>query len=95
MVRGCQRKIYVVKNPESPLFEEAYFILKQNLPRKTEVSPNEMAEEAKRIVKDVCGLAPLYPKTGNIFHNRLLAFVLGAAASSALIGSVALTLAFL
>ncbi len=90
MVRGCQRRIYVVKNTDSALFEEAYFILKRNPSPQPAVSESEMAEEADRIVKDVYGFAPLCRRRS--FGTKILAFVLGAAASSVLFGITALVI---
>jgi len=95
MVRGCQRRIYVVRNPSSPLFEEAYFILKRNNAPQPVVSESEMAMEADRIVRDVCGFSVVCRRRNSGFGPKVLAFVLGAAASSAVIGSIALTLAFI
>ena len=89
MVRGCQRKIYVVKSTESPLFEEAYFILKRNPAHQTAISESEMAREANRIVQDICGVSNLYRKNNGL-GTKVWAFVLGAAASSAVMGSLAL-----
>ena len=92
MVRGCQRRIYIVKNTDSSLFEEAYFILKRNPTPQPAVSESEMAAEANRIVQDVYGFSPICRRRGNGIAAKIPAFVLGAAASSALIGSVALVL---
>ena len=50
MVRGCEKRIYYVKNPESELFDEAYLVLKR-AQRGTAVSPRELELEAMRIVR--------------------------------------------
>ncbi len=94
MVRGCQKQIYYVKNPRSPLFAEAYFILRG----KEGPAPGEaeMAAEAQRIVEE-------FSHTGSpsqrwrhtaLPGQKFGAFVVGAASSSAIIGTIALLLAF-
>ena len=90
MMKGCQKKIYYMKNPPGKYFEEAYLILKRDIPESKEYmrSP-DLACEADRIVRDASNyFAP--PKTH--FFNRGVAFALGAASSSALIGTIALIL---
>ena len=94
MLRGCQKRIYVIRKPESALFEEAYFLLK---PTRDEAA---MQREAERIVSEVYGFAAEYTqnkkgggKMGS-FGVRFMAFLAGAAVSSAAIGSVALPLTF-
>ena len=48
-MRGCERKVLYLKNCESQLFDEAYFVLRKN----TETPPcaNDMLEEATRIIR--------------------------------------------
>lgn len=52
MVRGCQKKIIYVKNTDSDVFDEAYFILSDKIPEATEEC--DMVEEANRILGE-CG----------------------------------------
>lgn len=89
MLRGCQKRIYYMKNPGSRYFEEAYLVLKKDIPesRTNTVSP-DLASEADRIVRDACDYFSPTPKHNYI--GRAAAFALGAASSSALIGTVAL-----
>ena len=47
MIKGCSRKVIVIKNPESELFEEAYFIVN---PKKSERKQNDLLAEANRII---------------------------------------------
>ena len=87
-MRGCEKKIYYVKNAESPYFEEAYFILRRD--PGTAATAGTLAEEADRIIHETGGR---FEKAGRAPIHRLppaLAFALGAVASSALIGTVAL-----
>lgn len=93
MVRGCQKRIYYIRDPRSALFAEAYFVLKNRegaLPRE-----GELAAEAQRIVSDFdrssCFAVRRSHHTGA--GQKLGAFVIGAASSSALIGGIALLLA--
>ncbi|MBQ4354140.1 MAG: hypothetical protein IJC71_04525 [Clostridia bacterium] len=89
MLRGCQKKIYYMKNPGSRYFEEAYLILKNDLPKNTiPAAGSDLAAEADRIVRDACSYFAPPPKTR--LFGRAAAFALGAATSSALIGTVAL-----
>ena len=99
MLRGCQKRVYVIRKPDSRLFEEAYFLLKPNTGNHV---PEEaaMLREAERIVSEVYGFAAEYTRkkadrghTG-AFGVRFMAFLAGVAASSAAIGSVALLLTF-
>ena len=52
MVRGCQKKIIYVKNTDSKVFDEAYFVLSDKIPEATEEC--DMVEEANRILGE-CG----------------------------------------
>lgn len=52
MIRGCQRKILMLKNTESPLFEEAYFILRHNGTALTASTKTNMIKEANRIISE-------------------------------------------
>ena len=83
MIRGCQRRIYYVRNPESEIFDEAYFVIKRNYRgRGTSLDGGEeLGGEAKRISSLLdsgrsggCRSAP---------GGRLLAFAAGAAAATA------------
>ncbi len=99
MIKGCQRKIYHVKTTNSTIFEEVYFVLKKNI--STEYMPgihhihdSEMAEEAERIISELCHECAntKKPRIGKI--SKAGAFALGAVSSSAVIGTLALLLAF-
>lgn len=97
MLRGCQKRIYYMKNPGSKYFEEAYLILKKDAPQSKNPAlsydfSRDLASEADRIVRDACNYFSPPPKTR--LFGRAAAFALGAASSSALIGTVALVLSF-
>lgn len=48
MIKGCSRKVIVVKDPGSDLFEEAYFIVS---PKESERGASEFLLEANRIIQ--------------------------------------------
>ncbi len=90
MLRGCQKRIYHIRKLDSAYFEEAYLVLRSGFPESG--GSSDLAAEAERIVKESCGCPGLYPKHPLVM-NRGLAFALGAASSSALIGTIALLIA--
>ena len=47
MIKGCQKNIIFLKNTESELFDEAYFVMKPNAPQKSE---KDIIWEATRLV---------------------------------------------
>ena len=49
MVRGCQRKVIFLKNTESKIFSEAYFIVDDKAPESCEA---DMIREANRIIEE-------------------------------------------
>jgi len=71
MVKGCQRRVLHLKNPESGLFEEAFFFLKS--PPPPESGAREMVEEANRIL---LGCRTAEPRRRPRFFGA--AFFLGA-----------------
>lgn len=91
MVRGCQKRIYYIKDPRSALFTEAYFVLKSD--GKTLPGERELAVEAARLVDDMerRDRLPCYAQRSPV-GQRIGAFVIGAASSSAVIGGIALLL---
>ena len=83
MVRGCEKRIYYVKNPESEIFDEAYLVLRRQSSGKA-ATPREIELEAKRIVMGVAGEKP----DGKLIlkSEKFRAFLAGAALSAAVIG---------
>lgn len=49
MVRGITRQVVVVKSPETNMFEQAIFLLREDALEKHGVSEGELLEEARRI----------------------------------------------
>ena len=94
MVKGCQRKIYYLKNTGSKYFEEAYLVLKREENGKAQASQTELSE---RIIKEALpcqGGFDISRYTTTPVIGKAMSFALGAASSSALIGIVALLISF-
>lgn len=49
MVRGITRQVVVVKPPETKLFEQAIFLLREDALEKHGVTERELLEEARRV----------------------------------------------
>ena len=69
MVRGCQKKIIYLKNSGSNIFEEAYFVIK-NDSQYEEISECDMIEEANRIINE-----SFYQGENDTFGRRALSFL--------------------
>ena len=54
MLKGCQRRIIMVKDTGSPCFDAAYFVLRQSTPES--LSKTDMLAEASRVI-DACSVA--------------------------------------
>ena len=79
MVRGCQKKIIYLKNTDSKVFDEAYFIVKDNV--KCDVMDEcDMVEEANRILDNVISCRMSGEKISRIKKTvkaKILPFVAG------------------
>ena len=51
LLKGVNKRVIIIKNPESEIFEEAYFIVK-NKSIFNQAKENEMVLEANRIISD-------------------------------------------
>lgn len=49
MVKGISKRVIVVKSPDPRVFEEAIFIVKEDLFHKSTVDPGQVIEEARRV----------------------------------------------
>ena len=78
MVKGCQRRVLHLKNPESGLFEEAFLFLRAP---SSDPPPDarEMVEEANRIL-----LGCRETGVGRRQRSRRAAFLFGVLAGAAL-----------
>lgn len=88
-VRGCEKRIYHVKNTESDIFDEAYFILKVGA-RKGTASPRELEREAMRLVNGTS--ESTVRRRGLEKRERIKAFFFGSLFSCGAIGLVSLIL---
>ncbi len=74
MIKGAHRRMVVLKNTGSPLFEEAYFILREGKTR--EDRHRDLVSEANRIVAASTG-SPM-PHSGRQGLRCLLWLLIGA-----------------
>jgi len=90
MLHGCQKRIYLIKNIGGTYFEEAYLVLKNDAPLSCGVKHNaNLAAEAEKIVRNACRITT-ESKPVPLSVGKVASFALGAASSSALIGTIAL-----
>ncbi len=85
MLRGTKKQIIHLKNPDSPLFEEAFFIVKHD--PSAHASSRTLAEEANRILADPYRpeekTSPTRPRRG--VRLALLGFLIGAVTGAAIL----------
>lgn len=87
-MHGCQKRMYCMKNIGGLYFEEVYFVLKKTAPdERSSLADRDLAREAERIVREA---SVTLPCSNRHVIGRGAAFALGAASSSALIGTIAL-----
>ncbi len=90
MIKGCNRKIYHVRNVSGKYFEEVYFILKDGAPDPSETPPSAtLAEEAERIIKEATSSYKPANSRKAASVSRLAAFLTGVFTSSAILGIIA------
>ena len=80
-VRGCRKRVICVQKPDSRLFEEALFVLREDA---ADLPESDMLAEANRILDEsiairggACVAKPARSRIG----ARLFCFLLGAAAA--------------
>ena len=78
MVKGCQKTVIFLKNTESDFFEEAYFVLTDDL---YDYSDGDLIAEANRIIENV-GEARM--KKRAFRKEKLIFFLIGFITSLAL-----------
>ena len=77
MLKGFNRRVVVMKNPDSKMFDQAFFVVKENAVfDKREKSPVDIA---KKIIKDLEEESLYKKKKGmNEFTKAVLFMTLGA-----------------
>ena len=84
MVKGCQRRIVMLRGTGSGMFEEAYFILK---PEKAETPEPLMIAEANRIIEENTLSAPTrHRPVRDRMKWRLHFFLCGLCTGGGLVG---------
>lgn len=87
MIKGCQRKVIVVKGEEENMFEYAYFILKNNL-KYDRLGEVDMVSEANRIIEESENMREAKIKSKDKSKEKnskkiIIPFSVGAAVGSA------------
>ena len=97
MLKGAQKRMIVIRTRNSPLFEEAYFVMRRDLPDAAD-GGTDMLQEANRIIEHSLGassaLLSEQPPRGDRRRWHWLWSVLFAAVGF-LTGSLACALVFL
>ena len=88
MIKGCQKNVIWLRNTESDIFEQAYFILSDSASLKKK-SEGDIIAEARRIIEEspgggYFGGTAAYPRIKRRMPSavvKLLFFILGAVAA--------------
>lgn len=91
MLKGCQRRIIMVKDTKNPCIDTAYFVLKNDAP--SGVTQTDMLTEAARML-DACSVTG-YLGAGNAHPRRRIgaaAAVIAAAGLGLVTGAAAMLL---
>lgn len=80
MVKGCEKRMIRLQNTGSRMFEEVYFVLREDLPGEG-CETRDILAEANRIVEE--NEMPAHKRTG--LRTVLLPFLIGAATATALV----------
>lgn len=71
MVRGCQRRVVFIKNTDSKIFSEAYFILSDEAYKESHTD-EDIIREANRIIDESVGIEEKAP-----FGKQIVTFLIG------------------
>lgn len=85
MVKGCRRDSILLRGNAGEFFEEAYFIVRRDLPDGIKITERDMVREARRIVGEQ--MSPRYappPRRLNV-RQALTCFFCGCALGSFLV----------
>ncbi len=89
MIKGCKKKIIYLKNTDSTLFDEAYFVLRKDSDKEN-YRESDMVDEAKRIVEGASGERSVDKKRKSVWF-----FSLGAVCATAFFSLLGLLLSLL
>ena len=78
-MRGCQKKVVFLKNTGSDFFEEAYFVLRSDIPNRR-YTDADIIREANRIIDENIGKRRRINIRGWLFFA--VSFILGAILSA-------------
>ena len=67
MVKGTSRRVIVVDSPDTDLFEQAIFIVRNDAMDRGGVTAQQLVDEACRVARS-CSRS--HVSTGSAFHNR-------------------------
>ena len=91
MIKGCSKRVIVIKNPNGNYFDEAYFILKERFSAGNDDThcESKMIDEANRIISDnmmtkFCAPATVRKKETLKFSTTAV-FVMGMATACLII----------
>ena len=75
MLKGAQKRMYVVKLGEDSMFEEAYFVLKRE---QANAQGSDMVGEATKIIRQSMGQAETTEQKKKRWTQAVACFALGA-----------------
>lgn len=94
MIKGCSRRMVILKDTGSDFFEEAYFVLKTDSPFCSLRNERDFLNEANRIVSenrsDPFSTLPSPPQKAHTWFFFLIGAIVGAAACAAVFWGIGL-----
>ena len=95
MIKGIQRKMVLIRTPDSKIFEEAHFVLRTD-GASCPSRQGEMLNEANRIIEAArIGIDPAKHGARKMGIKGLLGFLFGGLLGSGIVGGVWLLISFL
>ena len=79
MVKGISRRVVVVREPGGRLFEQALFLLREDLPESREKSKEALLREACRVADDYMRRTATEKRSLKPWLTKLAAALVGAA----------------
>jgi hypothetical protein len=83
MIKGCQKRMIFIKNTGCDLFDEAYFILKNDIPS-SEENQNDIIRTATAIINEHEYPLNKRKKVKNKSSKSLVLFLIGALCGAAI-----------